>query len=722
MAPTGQLAKTESIVPWVAARAATMPRVDPAREPFELGDWLVDAPGNRLRRGDEVRPLRHKAMALLVLLARRPGETVTRDEIVDAVWDGNRFVAPKAINTAVWTIRQALGDDPESPHYLETIAKKGYRLIAPVKAVAPSALPPVTAPRPRRIVWSMVAGAALLLAVFVGMWQSWRTVAQTTASLPVATPLTQNPGLEYLGQLSPDGRLLAFAWWQGQGAGQLYLRDAADLAATPAQISGDAGEVQGLAWSPDGQALVFTALSGQGRCTLWLYRLKERARQELARCSALFTPTVDWSPDGRWIAFTAQADGAGGLFLIAPDGSGLRRLTTAPPAAIGDHQPAWSPDGRRLAFARQDPADGTRDFYETTLDGPVRRLSQLRLYTLHGLTFDAGGQDLVFSTTRQDTRVLLRFNRATGAALPLGLEGSAPARSADGRLVYALLRSHISIGRVAWGQGAPQRLITSVASDRGADADRVHARTVFVSRRSGALELWRADANGQQPAALTQLDGQVGSPVWSPSGRRVAFLGNCGPGKRFGLCLLDVPDDATQPAPAPRPLAADAANYGRPAWHPTAAEVWVASDRGGRWQVWRFATDGSGRAEAVDTEAVPGRALQWAADGSALLYQPPFGNRLRSRPAAGGAERVIRVADDAETLVDWRVDAAGVVALVRGGGERFLRADLQSGRQDVLSEHALGTFPEFATFTLAADGSALVDVANTAVADLMQAR
>ena len=208
-----------------------MPRVDPAREPFELGDWLVDAPGNRLRRGDEVRPLRHKAMALLVLLARRPGETVTRDEIVDAVWDGNRFVAPKAINTAVWTIRQALGDDPDAPRYLETIAKKGYRLIAPVKAVAASALPQVPIPAPRRHSWPMFAGVALLLAVFVGMWQPWRHVAPAGASLPVATPLTQNPGLEYLGRLSPDGRLLAFAWWQGQGAGQLYLRDAADLAA-----------------------------------------------------------------------------------------------------------------------------------------------------------------------------------------------------------------------------------------------------------------------------------------------------------------------------------------------------------------------------------------------------------------------------------------------------------------------------------------------------------
>ncbi len=697
-----------------------MPRVDPAREPFELGDWLVDAPGNRLRRGTDVRPLRHKAMALLVLLAQRPGETVTRDEIVDAVWDGNRFVAPKAINTAVWTIRQALGDDPESPRYLETIAKKGYRLIAAVRPVEPAAPAPVDAAPTRRVVWPWVAAACGLVAMFAGAWHLWPSVAPGAPALPAPTPLTQNPGHEYLGRLSPDGRTLAFGWWQGQGVGQLYLRAADDLNAVPQQVSGDAGEVQGLAWAPDGRAIVFAALSGQGRCTLWLYRLAEQARRALAGCAALFTPSVDWSPDGRWIAFAAEADGVGGLFRIAPDGSGLRRLTSAPPAAAADHQPAWSPDGARLAFARQDPADGTRDFFETTADGATpRRLSHLHLYTLHGLTYDAGGQDLVFSTTRHDTRLLLRWQRGSGAAQPLGLEGSAPARAADGRLVYALMRSHVSVARLDWRGAAasvPQRLISSVASDRSADVDRTGGRTVFVSRRSGEPELWLADARGER--ALTRLSGQLASPAWSPDGRQVAFLGNCGPGRRFGLCLVDAGADAV-----PRPLAADAAAYGRPAWHPTAPEVWIGSDRGGRWALWRIASDGSGRAGTVDTEQPMARALQWAADGSGFVYQPAFSRRLRWRPAAGGAEREIPLgSDEGEALVDWRLDGTGLVVLVRGARERFLRLDLAGGAPVVLSAHALGTFPEFATFTPAADGAVLVDLANTAVADLMLLR
>ena len=710
---------------------------DPAREAFALGDWLVDPAGNRLVRGAEVRPLRHKAMALLVLLARHPGQTVSREEIMHAVWDGNRFVAPKAINTAVWALRQALGDELESPRYVETIAKKGYRLIAPVRALSPAEAAPIVAaplgdalasPAPPPVwrwrAWPAVAaGAALALAV-AAVWLAKSPGSPAPAApsaaagsvLPQPLPLTRNPGLEYLGRLSPDGRQLAFGWWQGQGDGRLYLRPASDLDALPDLISSDAGDVQGLAWSPDGQALAFVAATQAGRCTLWLYRLADRSRRELARCVDLFTPTVDWSPDGRWIAFSAVAEGAGGLFLVAPDGSGLRRLTTAPPAAMADHQPAWAPDGQRLAFVRQDPADGTRDLYEVALDGRVQRLTQWRLHGVHGLTHAAGGQDLVFSTTRQDTRVLLRWDRQTGAALPLGLEGSAPARAADGRLVYALLRSHVSVARLVFGRAAPERLYTSVASDRAPDRHAGSGRTVFVSRRSGHPELWLAGAaDDPEPRPLTRLGAVVATPAWSVQGDRVAFQGSCGPGGRVGLCWLGVADGKVHP------VAADAAGYGPPAWHPSGGELWAASDRGGRWQLWRFVPDAEGSAAPVPTD-LPPQDLQWAPDGRALIYRPLRSSQLRWRSAGGGPERPLRVADDGESLIDWRWGAHGVVVLVRGSRERFRRVDAASGRITELSQHPLGTFPERARFTLDGPGAVLVEVANTAVADLMQAR
>jgi len=700
--------------------------VDLDREPFQLGDWRVDAPGNRLLRGSEVRPLRHKAMALLVLLARHAGQTVPREQIVAEIWAGNQWVANKAINNAVWTIRQTLGDDPESPRYLQTIATKGYRLIAEVRPVAATSAPAPTPapappaepdPAPSRVAWF---GGALLLALMAwGAAWAWRTQvaappAPTQPTLLQAEALTQLPGVEYLGQVSPDGRWLAFAWWQGAGVGRLHLRPRHDAQATPQLASGDTGDVHGLAWSPDSSALAFAASTADGRCTLWHLDRATLQRRALADCMPMATPTVDWSPDGRWIAFTASSDGSTGLFLVAPDGSGLRRLTTTPPGLMPDHQPAWSPDSRRVAFAREDAADNTRDLYETTLDGTVARLSTLRLRTLHGLTFLADGQDLVFSTTRQDTRVLLRWQRAGGQVLPLGLDGSAPQRSADGRITHALMRTHVSIARLQPGGGL-QRLIQSVASDRAPDHHAASGRTVFVSRRSGHPELWVDEGNGSPPRQLTRLENAVVAPAWSPDGQQVAFIGHCGPGGRVGLCLVGAGGGP------PRALGLDASNFGRAAWHPDGGSVWLVSDRGGSWQVWQVPADG-GAARAHRTEATPGRAMQWLANGQGLVYQVRGRPELRLWAPGGGAEQRLQPAPTGADLIDWRLHRATVLALARADAETLHRLDIGSGRSQLLARQPLGTFPELATLAPMAGDAVLVEVANAAGADLMQTR
>lgn len=725
-----------------------LPNPDPWLTGFQLGDWQVDVNGNRLQRADEVRPLRHKAMELLLLLARHAGRTVTRDQIVEAVWDGNQFVAPKAINTAVWTIRQALGDDPDAPRYLETIAKKGYRLIAPVCLLSPAAEQQSAAPAPEPIAdapdpprppsagwpkrwptWWPVVAAVLLIGVAVGAWRLVPRAevpvapsASTMSALPpVPKPLTQEAGVEYLGALSPDGGRLAFAWWRGRGVGELHLLLLGTPGATPQPLAPGHGDVYSLAWAPDGGAIAFAALGGDGRCRVWLQPLPPGAPppapRELAECARLQTPLLAWSPDGRQIVFSAERDGAGGLFAVSPDGQNLQRLTTSPPAAMADHQPSWAPDGNHLAFVRQDPADGTRDIHEWRPGGEVRRLTTLKLHLVHGLAHSADGHDLVFSTTQQDTRVLQRWQRADGRVVPLGLEGSAPVRAADGSLVYALLRTQVSIARLAF-RGLPVRTIQGVGSDRGPRPNPAGTRIAFVSRRTGTLELWLAAPDGGAARSLTALGGVVQSPAWSPRGDRLAFVGSCGPGGRIGLCTLGAEGGA------PQPLSTDAANYAEPVWHPQRDELWVASDRGTSWQLWRFPS-GGGPGHVEPTDQAPGRALQWLADGSGFVYQPHGGNHLRWRVVAGssaGRERRIDVADAGEELVDWQLADGAVTTLTRSDRDRWRRIDLASGRRRALGELALGTLPERARFALAGTDAVWVEVANTQVADLMQLR
>ncbi|PYQ13656.1 MAG: hypothetical protein DMF80_14235 [Acidobacteria bacterium] len=99
----------------------------------------LDLARYELRRAGRVERLEKLPMELLILLAERRGQLVTRAEIVERLWGRDVFVdADAAINTAVRKVRRALGDDPELPQFLETVVGKGYRFVGPI-AVIPGA-------------------------------------------------------------------------------------------------------------------------------------------------------------------------------------------------------------------------------------------------------------------------------------------------------------------------------------------------------------------------------------------------------------------------------------------------------------------------------------------------------------------------------------------------------------------------------------------------------
>lgn len=98
---------------------------------FRLGDWLVRPSLNQLSREGTVVHLRPKVMDVLVHLAEHGSEVVSKEELVEAVW-AKEFLADSALSRAVFELREVLGDEAQQPRYIETIPKRGYRLVAPV--------------------------------------------------------------------------------------------------------------------------------------------------------------------------------------------------------------------------------------------------------------------------------------------------------------------------------------------------------------------------------------------------------------------------------------------------------------------------------------------------------------------------------------------------------------------------------------------------------------
>jgi DNA-binding winged helix-turn-helix (wHTH) protein len=104
------------------------------RQAFHVGEWLVQPSLNVTERAGCVRHLEPQVMDLLAFLAGASGRVVSKDQIIDAVWEG-RFIAEATLTRSVADLRRALGDDQRSPRYIETIPKRGYRLIASVAPV-----------------------------------------------------------------------------------------------------------------------------------------------------------------------------------------------------------------------------------------------------------------------------------------------------------------------------------------------------------------------------------------------------------------------------------------------------------------------------------------------------------------------------------------------------------------------------------------------------------
>ena len=103
----------------------------PLKPFFHIDDWLISTQSAEIRRGDEIVKLEPKVMDLLIYLAERHDQVVSREQILDEVWNGV-VVGDDALTAAIIKLRKALDDDSRNPRFIQTIPKKGYRLIAKI--------------------------------------------------------------------------------------------------------------------------------------------------------------------------------------------------------------------------------------------------------------------------------------------------------------------------------------------------------------------------------------------------------------------------------------------------------------------------------------------------------------------------------------------------------------------------------------------------------------
>lgn len=100
-------------------------------EDFSVGHWFVQPMRGRISMQGHVVHLRPQLMDVLVCLVSGDGRTVLKQDVINAVWH-DHFVTESALARSVAELRRALEDDARAPHIIETIPKRGYRVIAPI--------------------------------------------------------------------------------------------------------------------------------------------------------------------------------------------------------------------------------------------------------------------------------------------------------------------------------------------------------------------------------------------------------------------------------------------------------------------------------------------------------------------------------------------------------------------------------------------------------------
>ncbi|MFB6231036.1 MAG: DPP IV N-terminal domain-containing protein [Salinibacter sp.] len=648
----------------------------PLRERFEggfrVGDWFVEPMLNRVQLDDEEEvQLEPKVMEVLLCLADRPGETVTKDQFKDEVWT-EAVVTDDVVSRCISELRTVFDDDPNDPSYIETIRKTGYRLIAPVRRPEASDLTPTDEAEPPSVLgkaegrappvqrllrslyqkiqtthvdageeWVLIAGGTIqrrwiliiggllggLLIVGLVFWLA-SVVPSSTGTSPMSVrPFTSYSGEEFDPALSASGTRVVFAWRQPDSLDQnIYLMQRG--AERRLQLSPDSTIDWSPTWSPNGRYVAYVretegthqisivpSIGGQGRIAL---NQPYRAIQSVA-----------WVPDTsrRALVFSARRrpHQAYGLSLLLPNADSTVSLTTPPLWSKGDTEPTVSPDGSHIAFVRS-PVQGRGDIFVVPISGGSPTRITTDSTTIDGLTWSADGSEILFTARRAGVSGLWRVE-ADGNGSPTlvrsASEGTAfgdPTLSVQSaQLAYTQRSSQLDIwkldrsSRVA--EFTAESLLSSTQDDTNPSIAPGGNRIAFVSTRSGTSEIWVASSDGSNPAPLTSLDGpEIRSIAWSPTGARLCFVAR--EDGKSDLYMVSASDGSSS-----RLTQTDSEDL-IPRWSQDGRWIYFISNRTGQWEAWRVRT--SPKARSVQQVTTGGAvAAQESATGSTLYFVRP---------------------------------------------------------------------------------------------------
>ena len=552
-------------------------------------------------------------------------------------------------------------------------------VVAETTGAGRAAASPTVSGRRSPWVWTAVAAIPLIL---IGVYVARPVSPAPEGGAPLrAVPLTSTPGAKQSPSFSVDGNQVAFSWTgPHQDNSDVYVQQIG--AGTPLRLTSDPAVDSSPVWSPDGRRIAFLrrqrALERYDLLLISPLGGPERKVTELAPRQEFSRPApLAWCPDSSCIVVTDSMGPASpdALHVVSIESGDKRRLTDPPSGMLADSDPAVSPDGKWLVFRRSAFSGGLFRMplgKDVTVAGEPVRLTSPDL-SPYNPQWMPDSVEVVFSSRG----ALWRMNVAEGGEatrLPfVGEDGTMPmvwARPGQPtRLVYVRSFSDTNIWRVqtsSAGVATSLPPVVAIASTRRDDIPSFSrdGRVTFLSNRSGAAEIWVADADGANAVQLTSMRASPGFPRWSPDARWIAFHSNPeGQGDIFVIAA-----GGGQPRNVTNHPASEAfASFSRDGrW------IYFSSNRTGQLTVWKVPVSGGAAVQVpqvttgvMGVESPDGADLYYAENVSVDRSGP-----LMWLPLSGGAP--VKVIDDAVST-GFAVIDTGIYYLHRADGEVRLR-------------------------------------------------
>ena len=509
-------------------------------------------------------------MAVLLALARHPGETLSRDQLLDRVWPGD-YPTQDVLSHAIRELRRALGDEMPNPARIQTVPRIGYRLVAtavrldcesePGEAKASATSETATEPfTPDRSAhhgaailrsgrhWPIVFLLFAVLGLFVVVltWNRLRTsvTAKPTPESAVRL-LTSSVLAERMPAISNDGKRYAYVQFDEklERAGIVLGSMDSDekrIISIPEMEQNNAPQ-----WSRDGSRLAFQSSTGSkcGISLLQMNGMDVTGRRYLGTCSGHVYDMFDWAVGDRglWLSRPAGPN-VEATRIVLRDLQGVDHpLDYQRQAEDYDRDPRQSPDGHWIAFRRGLQPQGAL-YLVAGSGGEVHRLTETNGY-FGRFDWYPDSRHLLISSRTGGRLGLYRLDTVTRQLSDLGIYDADNIDIAQGAKVAVFervrLRQRIREYSMNGASVSQQWRVPSTGSESEAVYDPAGTRIAFISDRSGAAQVWLTPARQDQPRQLTRFeDARLLDLSFSADGNELVWVlrDDVGGDK---VCLLD---------------------------------------------------------------------------------------------------------------------------------------------------------------------------------------